>query len=339
VPKVFFGIIIALFLVSHGGIAGCRAHTPEFPAYPTPEQEEYAQKLIQLGEPLDKYPQKEVQELVELPRAKGNAAEHYTAAFKLYSGEKDENGRVSPDAEGVELVLKGTRIRVCQLMPDFLIVTAPGGPFPPPSLELAPPWFYALSLAELAQEKEQDGDAAAVEDLYKRMVIFGHHLACERAGLNQVLIGLKIEITGAEKLSVFFKSTKNENGRVKAESLVKALAAYRKGIFMKLHLLSRIENRASLKACIHVLENDREPVWRIEACHTLGILKTPGFTGKMRSLAADALAKVVENDNDLLVREWAVWCFKNITGTSLGKQGGSSSKIRKLEAPEKRKKK
>lgn len=324
--KTTLALSIAVVLL----FTGCGAANVEIfdESYPTQRQDEYVKKLADLGEPLDlPLP---LEGLVEMPKGKGNAAEFYSEAFKIYERERDNAGFIPVQSTAVDKAMSGAEIEKCEFVPAFMLPADK----PENVMAVTPPYIIASAMIGRADEAENQGDLAKAEDIYKRIIIFGRHLESERASLNQVMIGFQIEALGAKELFAFYKARNMEDKAAPAEKLLLAVLDKYGMTRQKLHLLSNVKKFAALKACIYTIENDPNPIWRKEACSVLAVLRVCGFRGpkdkddryiapiqlfnpEMQALASLNLKKARLTDKDETVKAWADWCMQHVEADTI----------------------
>lgn len=318
-------LLVTLLLAAGCQMGSVRDYSAD---YPTDKQNEYVERMEKLGEPLKV--EIDFSGIMEFPVKRGNAVQHYKKAFDIYDKKKDSEGFIPAGSEAVSELIAGTGFQKSKLAPDFF------KPATTPEHVIDASAAYILASAVLGRvtEHENSGDLVQAEELLKRIVVFGTHLARDHESFNQVMTGVVIQLMGAEQLAEFYEKHDMNDKLPAVKTVLEELAKKRDMLKTKLHLLDNVRRFAALKMCLQTVESDPVPLWRKEAATTLAVLRICGFKGhqekgdryvmtirllnpEMQNLAAEGLKKVIEKDEDPAVRLWAKWCSDNITATTL----------------------
>ncbi|MFH0910501.1 MAG: hypothetical protein V1918_03185 [Planctomycetota bacterium] len=256
--------------------------------------------------------------IVPLPTGQGNAAGHYAALDALYPKEKGPNGLTVPEnAQGISHILAASRIQECRLVPDYYLAMVTFNP-PLPSA----PAFQAYVRATLrrAEACRKNGLFQEAEELYRAVIVMGWHLTEDRPNLLVYFLGLLIQEDGCRSYAEYLRSQMKSVAARKIMDYARFLRNARLQVRKKNAILTSWGQFDSLLSCIRCATEDKDPLWRQEACLSLGVLANgaPDSEGKLRQeplqqrLAQNTLELVAKNDPRPNLRELARWCVDKL---------------------------
>ncbi len=260
-------------------------------------------------------------DLVAMPTAPGNAADHYAKLEALYPREKDADGVGVPiDSQGLREILAASRIRNCSLTPTWYPTMSVGTARQP---DLLVYHAYLKALLEAAERLETAGHLQDASLIHQSGLIWGWHFMEDRSSLVTFLLGLSIQAKAGQAYADFLKRNLHIPKAHRVEAYVRAIGEIRRKTFVKANIhLGDMANFRSLYCTIRVAEEDADYFWRQEGVLRLGMLQhgapesmQGGFTtnAALQEEARTALERIAETDEKPWIRELALWTRENMT--------------------------
>jgi len=313
------GVVLAWIFIVGGGLAG-EEPAGEVPSM-SPRQRIYADLVDETM--LSHWDtDRGLESLVTLPTGEGNAAEYYAKLEALYAkGREQDKITVSPQSQGVQEILAASKIRSCQLTPNYYPAMESGTSNQPDIVVFQ---AYANALLEYARDlSKEDGKTRAAVEAYQAALIFGWHLTGERPNLVTFMLGITIKLKATRAYGRYLQRLLYLEQAHAADVYVRQLSEVLRRLMAKTQVyLGDFENFNCLYATIKIAKEDKDYLWRQEAVLRLGVLRhgAPDRTMKnivkdknLQRLATDTLMQVAENDPQPWIRKLAQWSIQNVT--------------------------
>ncbi len=261
--------------------------------YPTPLQEESAQRFLATLEILDKLglPGNEDLQLLD-PSEQGTAVEQYKELENLYKSEKVREG-VDPQGPGVQVLLKAAtknRGGLLQLYhEDFK--NQPGDRRRPVPWEMFKDYVdAAISHGKFLEKREKIKQA---EMVYRRVTALGRQFLDEPGGFQFMNWGLLFQRQGAQELARILPS---RNPLKQTAKNVVSLSSRRLDLLQTAFgCIDDMADYKSLKAAIIAAERQNDRIFKTWGINTLAILALKGAPANPDIVkAAGAMVLVID---------------------------------------------
>jgi hypothetical protein len=171
------------------------------------------------------------------------------------------------------------------------------------------PAFAAMAEASLLYgkscERKAKGGQAEAERLYKAVLIFGRHVTDDRVRLRGLQIGLKIQQDAARHLAALYESQGQAKKLSAARKLLEDLAAVIAAVDSKAGVtVLRTDKKGRLHPgdLRHVIANDMDPMWRVEAIRQAALCLASLGKRKADYVAMTTLLEQCKADENPFIR-------------------------------------
>lgn len=259
--------------------------------YPTPQQEEAAQRFLTTLTVLDKLGLPGNEDLQFLyPVEQGTAVEQYKELENLYKAEKGREG-VDPGGRGVQVFLKAATKSPGGLLQVYHEDFKKG----PEDKRKPVPWEMfkdyveaAIKHAKFLERREKTKQA---ETIYRRVCSMGRQFLDERGGFQFMNWGLTFQKEGAQELARIIPIKGNPSKQT-AKDLVNLTSRRLDLLQTAFSCMDDMADYKSLKAAIIAAERSNDQIFKTWGINTLAILAlkgAPADPGTVKSAGAMAI--------------------------------------------------
>ncbi len=264
-------------------------------AYPTPQQEEIAQRFLATLAVLDKLglPGNEDLQFLD-PADQGTAVEQYKELENLYKDEKGREG-VDPGGRGVQVLLKAATKSHGGLLQIYHEDFRKG----PEDKRKPVPWEMfkdyvdaAIKHAKFLEKREKIKQA---ETIYRRVISMGRQFLDEPGGFQFMNWGLTFQKQGAQELARILPINGNPS-RQTAKNLVNLISRRLDLLQTAFGCMDDMADYKSLKAAIIAAERPNDQIFKAWGINTLAILALKGAPADPETVkSAGAMALVIDH--------------------------------------------
>jgi len=262
--------------------------------YPTPQQEETAQRFLATLTVLDKLGLPGAEDLRFLdPGEQGTAVEQYRELENLYKAEKGREG-VDPGGRGVQVLLKAATKSQGGLLQiyheDFK--EGHGDKRKPVPWEMFRDYVEAaIKRAKYLERREKTKQA---ETIYRRVISMGRQFVEEPGGFQFMNWGLTFQRQGAQELARILPTKGNPSRRM-AHNLVNLISRRLDLLQTAFGCMDDMADYKSLKAAIIASERPNDHIFKPWGINTLTILALKGAPADPETVkSAGAMALVTD---------------------------------------------
>lgn len=244
------------------------------------------------------------------PSATGNAADDYYAAVLAYENNKqdllDAVGRAETAAgiptEGVAIMedihshvaegtkKKGMRFTTVKDDQEFLMIRQING-----ARRLS---FMSSALKKLGDYYLANGRHEKAKSVYVDEFLMGWHMSAERSRPHMVITGIGVQREGLRGLIAAANATGDSKTAQAATDYLDELDTVSSFQREKLTWIWRADPFEYAGDVFNIIENDKDPAWRVEGILFLGVLKHTQATKKADSKHIRKLIDKYKNSSD-----------------------------------------
>lgn len=262
--------------------------------YPTPQQEDTAQRFLATLAVLDKLglPGNEDLQFLD-PAEQGTAVERYKELENLYRAEKGRDG-VDPGGRGVQVLLEAATKSHGGLLQIYHEDFKKG----PEDKRKPVPWEMfkdyvdaAIKHGKFLERREKDKQA---ETIYRRVISVSRQILDEPGGFQFMNWGLTFQKQGAQELARILP-TKGNPSRQAAKNMVNLISRRLDLLQTAFGCMDEMADYKSLKAAIIAAERPDDHIFKTWGINTLAILALKGAPADPETVkSAGAMALVTD---------------------------------------------